>query len=400
MPRRPDVVVIGAGIVGLATARQVLIDQPNRRVLVLDKEDRVAAHQSSHNSGVVHAGIYYAPGSKKAELCTAGKTELERYCTERGIPLEHNGKVVVAVDEEELPRLDALEARARANRVQGLRRITGDEIRVIEPSAAGIAGLHSPRTGVVDFPTVADAFAEDVRGAGGEVRLGTQVRDLDERDDHVRVTTDSGEIEADVVIACAGLQSDRLAATTGDRGDERIVPFRGSWLRLRPESAVTVNGNIYPVPDPRFPFLGVHATRRIDGEVWIGPNAVLAGAREGYRRGAVSWRDVREVFGFRGFWQLAARHVKTGARELWQDRVRRAYLKEVRRYLPMVTLDDLESGPSGIRAQSVRADGSMVDDFSLVERRRVVHVKNAPSPAATASMAIGRVLAVLVEERG
>lgn len=388
-----DVAVLGAGILGLAAARRLLADRPDLRVSVFDKEPRVAAHQSSHNSGVLHAGVYYPPGSAKARLCTAGKRELEAYCDERGIPYEHNGKVIVALDESELSGLARLTERARANGVPGVREIGRDELTELEPHVAGIRALHSPTTGVVDFAAVAEALARDVEAAGGAVHLGRGVVDLAEHDRHVLVRTVRGDVPARVVLSCAGLQSDRVAGWTGDAGDVRIVPFRGSWLRLRPHAADLVRGNVYPVPDPGLPFLGVHATRRLDGEVWIGPNAVLAPAREGYDRGQADLRDLAEVAGFPGFWRLAARNVTTGARELWQDRVTRAYVREVRRYLPEVTPADVEPGPSGIRAQAVRTDGAMVDDFSIGGSRRLVHVRNAPSPAATASLAIARVLA-------
>lgn len=399
MAERLDVVVIGAGIVGLATAYRLLQRRPDLRLAVLEKEDRVAAHQSSHNSGVLHAGIYYAPGSLKAKLCTTGKRDLERFCVEHAIPVDHNGKVVVATDEDELGRLAELERRARINGVEGLRAIGPDELRDIEPNVVGIRALHSPRTAVVDFAAVAEALAEEVAGAGGSVRLGHAVVDMHETPSQVRLVTSGGYVEADTVIACAGLQADRVAAMTGATEGEHIVPFRGSWLRLDPAAPVTVNGNIYPVPDPRYPFLGVHATRRIDGEVWIGPNAVLAGAREEYRPGAVDWRDLAATARFGGFWRLAVRNARAGLRELWLDLVDRAYLAEIQRYLPAVEAAHLEEGPLGIRAQAVRPDGSMVEDFSLGETPRIVHVRNAPSPAATASLAIGNVLAERVAQR-
>lgn len=397
MAPRTDVVVVGAGIVGLATAWTLLRDQPDRRVVVVDKEATVAAHQSSHNSGVVHAGVYYAPGSLKARLCREGKAALEAFCARRGIPLRRNGKVIVAVDEAELPRLAALGRRAAANGVEGLRQLDGAGVRRIEPHVAGIAGLHSPTTGVVDFATVCRALADEIREGGGDLVLGEAVTAIEERPDGVTVTTTGRELVGGRAVTCAGLQSDRVAALTGHAVDLRIVPFRGNWYVLgRPE---LVRGNVYPVPDPRMPFLGVHLTPRIDGEVWVGPNAVLAGAREGYRRGSLDPRDLRDALAFPGLWRLARRYAVTGARELAEDRSRRLYLRQVRRYVPDVALDDLARGPSGIRAQAVRADGSMVDDFSIGGTGRVVHVRNAPSPAATASLAIGRVVADEVAAR-
>jgi L-2-hydroxyglutarate oxidase LhgO len=398
MAPRADVVVVGAGILGLATAWTLVRDEPARRVVVVDKETTVAAHQSSHNSGVVHAGVYYAPGSLKARLCREGKAALEAFCAARDIPLVRNGKVIVAVNAAELPRLAALGRRAAANGVEGLRQLDGAELRRIEPNVAGIAGLHSPTTGVVDFPTVCRALAAEVREAGGELLLGEAVTGIEEQAGEVVVTTTRRELTAGRVVTCAGLQSDRVAAMTGHEVDLRIVPFRGTWYVLgRPE---LVRGNVYPVPDPRMPFLGVHLTPRIDGEVWVGPNAVLAGAREGYRRGSLAPRDLRDALVFPGLWRLGRRYAVTGARELAEDRSRRLYLRQVRRYVPDVTLDDLARGPSGIRAQAVRADGSMVDDFSIGGTGRVVHVRNAPSPAATASLAIARVIAEEVASRG
>jgi L-2-hydroxyglutarate oxidase len=398
MTPQADVVVIGAGIVGLATAWTLLGDHPGSRVVVVDKETEVGAHQSSHNSGVVHAGVYYTPGSLKARLCRQGKAALERFCAERDIPILRHGKVIVAVDAAELPRLADLGRRAAANGVEGLRQLDADGVHAIEPNVAALAGLHSPTTGVVDFPTVCRALADDIRDRGGELVLGEAVTGIAPRTDGVTVTTTARELDARCVVSCAGLQSDRVAAMTGDAGDVRIVPFRGSWYILaRPE---LVRGNVYPVPDPRMPFLGVHLTPRVDGSVWVGPNAVLAGAREGYRRGAVDVRDVRDTLAFAGFRRLAARFARAGARELLEDRSRRLYLRQVQRYVPDVRLQDLVSGPCGIRAQAVRADGGMVDDFSIGGAGRVVHVRNAPSPAATASLAIGRVIADEVHARG
>lgn len=394
-----DVVVIGAGIVGLATAYRVLERHAGVRLAVLDKEPSVARHQSGHNSGVLHAGVYYPPGSLKARLCTAGKRDLEAFADQHGIPVEHNGKLIVALTEAELPGLDDLERRARTNGVEGLRAVGPEELREIEPHAAGLRALYSPRTGVIDFVAVAQAMADEIVNRGSELLLGREVVDLDETATGVRIATTGGDVTAGTVVACAGLQSDRVAALTDDAGDERIVPFRGSYLVLRPPARHVVRGHIYPVPDPRYPFLGVHLSRRIDGEVWVGPNAVLAGARETYRRWAWSWRDLRDIARFEGTWRLAQENLRAGVREVSQDVLRRRYIREVQRYVPELRPEDFEEGPVGIRAQAVRADGSMVDDFSLAESRRLVHVRNAPSPAATASLAIGAELAGRVDER-
>jgi L-2-hydroxyglutarate oxidase LhgO len=388
-----DVAVVGAGIVGLATALQLLRRRPRLRLAILEREAVIAAHQSSHNSGVVHAGLYYAPGSLKARLCREGKAELERYCLERGIPLQRIGKLVIATDAAELPRLAALQARAKANEVDGLETVGPERIREIEPHAVGIAGLWSPGTGIVDYRRVAEAYARDVEAAGGTILTGHRV-DAVRGDGPVRVLeTAGGEIGARHVIACAGLWADRVAAMTGGGGPERIVPFRGDYYTLRPEARPLVRGLIYPVPDPRFPFLGIHLTRRHDGAVRAGPNAVLAFARTGYRRRDVSPGDLARTMAFRGFRRLARRYWRTGLAELWRDISRQAFLASVRQYVPAIRSDDLVFGPSGVRAQALDPDGTLVDDFRLGGDGSILHVRNAPSPAATASLAIGRELA-------
>ena len=390
---RADLVVIGGGILGLATAREMLRRRPGMRLVVLEAETSLAAHQSGHNSGVVHAGLYYAPGSLKARLCREGKTALEAFCAERGIPVQRIGKLVVALTEDELPRFEALAERARENGVEGLETVGPERIRELEPHIEGIRGLWSPGTGIVDFRAVALAYADDIRASGGAIETGRPVMGLRERDDGVVVETTRGEIVAGSVIACAGLWSDRVAAMTGDSGTERIVPFRGDYYTLTTEAASLVRGLVYPVPDPRFPFLGVHFTRRHDGAVWAGPNAVLALARHGYKRYDV---DVREVFGIvrhAGFRRLARRYWRMGLAEQWRDLSKRAFAAELRRYLPALRDDQLRFGPSGVRAQAIDPDGTLVDDFRLGGSRRIVHVRNAPSPAATASLAIARVLA-------
>ncbi|QYG95712.1 FAD-dependent oxidoreductase [Iamia sp. SCSIO 61187] len=407
--------MVGGGIVGLATAHQILRAAPDSRVTVLEKESEVGRHQSSHNSGVLHAGIYYAPGSLKAKLCHAGREELERFADEHGVPRRRTGKLVVALGPEEDAALDALAARARANGVPGLRTVTAAEIREIEPHAAGHRGLHSPVTGVIDFLAVCRALVDEVEAAGCVVRTGHRVTAIAEDKGGVTVTAerwtgaasscgipsnvggvggrrgDVGEVRADLVVTCGGLQADRLAALTLPPGS-RVVPFRGSYLRLRPDAARLVQGNLYPVPDPRFPFLGVHFTRRIDDEVWAGPNALLALGREAYDRRPVA-RDLVEVARFGGSWRLAARHVGTGARELLDERLRGRYLRRMQAYLPELRAEDVEPGPSGIRAQLVDRRGTLVDDFVTSRSARAIHLLNAPSPAATASLAIGRMLA-------
>lgn len=403
-----DVIVVGGGIVGLAAAYQLQRAAPGTGVTVLEKEADVGQHQSSHSSGVLHAGIYYAPGSLKARLCHAGREELERFADDHGVARVRTGKLVVALDPSEDAALDALAARARANGVPGLREVGPAEMAEIEPHAAGHRGLHSPATGVVDFLGVCRALAAEIEDAGGTVRTGHRVTAIDEDATGVtvRATTPGGdrhtvpgtvwrsgevELRADVVVTCGGLQADRLAALTLPPGS-RVVPFRGSYLRLRPEAADLVRGNLYPVPDPRFPFLGVHFTRRIDGEVWAGPNALLALGREAYDRRPVA-ADLRDVATFGGFWRLAVRHTGTGARELLEERLRRRYVRRLQAYLPALRPEDVEPGPSGIRAQLVDRRGNLVDDFVTRRSARTVHLLNAPSPAATASLAIGRLLA-------
>jgi len=400
-PERVDVAVIGAGIVGLATALRLLERRPDLRLVVLEREDRVAAHQSGHNSGVVHAGLYYAPGSQKALLCREGKGLVERYCAEHDIPIAFPGKLVVALDETELPRLTALRTRGEANGVDGLEEVGPERLHEIEPHVAGIRALWSPRTGITDFTRVTQAYAADVRSRGGAIELSRPVTAIERRADALVLSTPRGPVQARTVIACAGLWSDRVAALTGDAGPDSpsIVPFRGDYYTLRPDAAALVNGLVYPVPDPRFPFLGVHFTRRIDGEVWAGPNAVLAFRRTGYRRRDVSVRDLAEALGNPGFRRLARTFWRTGAAEMWRDWSKGAFVKEMRRYLPALRGDQVTFGPSGVRAQALGRDGTLVDDFDLAGADRVLHVRNAPSPAATSSLAIGSRLAAEAIER-
>ena len=368
--------MVGGGIVGLATARELALR--GRRVVVLEREAELGEHQTSHNSGVIHQGIYYAPGSLKARLCREGADALYEYCAANGIAAEACGKVVVAVRADDLPRLDELERRARENGVPGLRRLGPAELREIEPEAAGLAALHSPRTGMVDFAAVAAAYARDIEASGGEIRTGVDVRAVVDRPDGAHVMGSDLEIvHAARAVACAGAWSDRLARASGARVDVRIVPFRGAYLRLRrPE---LVRGQIYPVPDPALPFLGVHLSRTIAGEVIVGPTALLVPDRRSFR-----WP---------GTWRLMRRWWRTGARELVNAASRRLLVRDVARYVPTISLDDVEPGPSGVRAQAVAEDGGLLDDFAFAETQHAVHVVNAPSPAATASLAIARLVA-------
>jgi L-2-hydroxyglutarate oxidase LhgO len=391
--RDADVAVIGAGIVGLATAFRLLMLRPDLSVTVLEREAELGAHQSGHNSGVVHAALYYAPGSRKARLCREGKEALEAFCSEHAIPVERVGKLVIALTRDELPRLSQLHERAIANGVEGLEEIGPERIREIEPHAAGIRALWSPTTAIVDYRRVVAALAGEVEARGGTIRKGAKVTGIRQAGDELLLDTTAGSVVVRDMIACAGLWSDRVAAMTGDAGQERIIPFRGDYYTLRTEAQPLVRGLIYPVPDPRLPFLGVHLTKRIDGAVWAGPNAVLAFSRTGYRRRDLDPIELARILAYRGFLRLAGRYWRTGAAEFWRDLSKRAFHHSLERYVPDLELSDLAPGPSGVRAQALDPDGTLVDDFRLGGSDHVLHVRNAPSPAATASLAIGRELA-------
>jgi L-2-hydroxyglutarate oxidase len=395
LPERVDLAVVGAGILGLATANELSRRRPDWRVVVLEKESAPALHQTGRNSCVIHSGVYYAPGSFKARLCTRGRELLLAFCDERAVPYEICGKVIVAVEPGELAALDELEHRGNANGVAGLRRIGPDELRELEPHCRALVALHVPTTGLVDYRLVAEHLLGRVESAGGSVALSSEVIGLREGPRAVRVETARGDLEASSVVACAGLQSDRLVAKTSPAVVDAtaIVPFRGDYFALRPEARRLCRNLIYPVPDPRFPFLGVHVSRRPDGEVWAGPNAVLALAREGYRRRDVDVRDALETLRSRAFWRLARRYWRMGLAETYRDVVPRAFAREVARYLPEIRSADLTPARAGIRPQALRPDGTLVDDFLFAESARVLHVKNAPSPAATSSLAIAELIA-------
>ena len=377
--------VVGAGIIGLAVGRRLGELRPDAEITVVEKEDGVARHQTGRNSGVVHAGIYYAPGSLKARLCRRGGELLREYCAEKGIPLRECGKLVVALDETQIERLRELERRGTANGVPGLRWLEGDELREVEPNAAGVAGLHSPTTGITDYVAVAEALAGDVHGS---VVLGAAVTGIEHRSGEVRVETSAGGFAFDRLVICAGLQSDRVARLAGDEREPRIVPFRGEYHRLRADREHLVRGLLYPVPDPAYPFLGVHFTTRVRGGVDVGPNAVLALAREGYRRLDLNPADLAETLASSGFRALARAHWRMGAHELLGSLSRRAFAAEAARYLPGITADDLVPAPAGVRAQALDPDGSLVDDFRIHHLGPVTAVRNAPSPGATSSLAI------------
>jgi L-2-hydroxyglutarate oxidase len=365
---------------------------------VLEREDRVGAHQTGHNSGVVHAGIYYAPGSLKARLCVEGARDLYAFCERHAVPVERCGKVIVATTAAELPGLDELERRGRSNGVPGLRRVDRDGLRELEPHAEGVAALHSPATGIVDFPAVARALAAEVADAGGTIALGREVLDVDARPREVVLRTRTGDVAGRHAVFCAGAWSDRLAVAAGAEPDPRIVPFRGAYLRLRPDRRDLVRGLIYPVPDPALPFLGVHLTRHIDGDVLVGPTALMAGARDAYRLGRVRPADLAATLAWPGTWRMARRFWRTGVTETAYAAGRRAFVRAARRYVPDLRPEDVLPGPSGVRAQALGRDGRLVDDFVISHTGRALHVRNAPSPAATSALAIARLIADRAEE--
>jgi L-2-hydroxyglutarate oxidase len=397
-----DVAVIGGGIVGVATAMALLREyRPAPSLVVLELEPRLAAHQTGNNSGVIHSGLYYKPGSLKARLCVEGREALYAFCRERGVRHEQCGKVVVATREAELPALEELERRGLANGLHGVRRLSAEELREHEPNVAGVAALLVPETGIVNYTEVTEAYAATVRQQGGEVWTDAGVaavrRDGGGPGRHVLETT-RGQVTCRCLVNCAGLHSDRVALMCGVKPDVRIVPFRGEYYELVPERAHLVRNLIYPVPDPRFPFLGVHFTRMIGGGVEAGPNAVLALARHGYRRTSVSLRDLCSTGSYVGFWRMARKYWKTGFGEVHRSLSKRAFLGALRRLIPQLELSDLRPGGAGVRAQALDRSGALVDDFKVIRETGMVHVLNAPSPAATASIAIGRYVAALAAE--
>lgn len=394
-----DVAIVGAGILGLATARALLAERPGLSIAVFDKEDGVARHQTGNNSGVIHAGVYYKPGSLKARLTLSGRDELIELCREHGVRHDICGKVIVATSPEELPRLAALEERASANGV-ALTRLDSAGLRELEPHAAGVAALHVPSTGIADFPAVCDVLARLITEQGQELRLGTAVTGLHEEGGGVVVEAGDEYLRAGVLVNCAGLQSDLVAnLAPGSHTDVRVMPFRGEYYKLKAHRRHLVRNLVYPVPDPAFPFLGVHFTRMVGGGVEAGPNAVPALAREGYRWGDVHGRELAEVLRSRSSWTLLRKYWRTELGELYRSASKGAFVKALQRLVPEVTADDLVRGGAGVRAQAIAPDGTLLDDFAIVETSRMVHVVNAPSPAATASLAIGRHIAGLVTTR-
>jgi L-2-hydroxyglutarate oxidase LhgO len=385
-----DLVVVGAGIVGLAVAREWILRWPQDTVVVLEKESASAQHQTGHNSGVIHGGIYYEPGSLKAKLCVEGARLMYQYCDERDIPYQRCGKLIVALDPHELPRLDNLEARGIANAVPGLRRIRAGEISEIEPNAVGLQALHAPNTGIVDYGRVARVIADELRDGGVEVRFGVPVESIDGADVST-VRTIHGPVAGRTVIVCAGLWADRLARRAGAARDPQIVPFRGAYLGLKPSPTPRVNGMIYPVPNPDLPFLGVHITKHITGDVTLGPTAMMVAARDAYSLRRVSGRDTWESLAWPGTWRVARKYWRVGIEEMRMAASRRAFVAAAARYMPGLSVDDLNgSSHAGVRAQAVGRDGALVDDFVFSHDNGVTHVRNAPSPAATSAFALAR----------
>ena len=389
-PERCDLAIVGGGILGLAVARELMRRRPGASLCVLEREPEIGRHQTSHNSGVIHAGVYYAPGSLKAKLCVEGARDMYEYCEAQGIAHERCGKVIIATDRSELARLDELERRARANGVAGLRRIGPGEIQELEPHARGVAGLHSPATGIADFAAVAGAYAGELAAGGSTVATGCEVLGVARGPRALRLTHARGVTETTHAIFCAGAWADRLAVAAGADPDPRIVPFRGAYLRLVPGREELVRSLVYPVPDPSLPFLGVHLTRHISGEVLIGPTALLAPARDAYRLATVRARDMRETLAWPGTWRMLARWWRTGVTELSHAALRSAFVRAAARYIPELRADDVQSSFAGVRAQALARDGRLVDDFVFSHTERALHVRNAPSPAATSSLAIAR----------
>jgi L-2-hydroxyglutarate oxidase len=393
-----DVAVIGGGIVGLATAYQVMRHYPGRRVVVLEKEPELAHHQTGHNSGVLHSGIYYKPGSMKAINCRAGKRAMEEFCAAEGIAYEICGKVIVAVDDSELAALERIYERGQANGVS-CEVIDKHRLAELEPHAAGVRAIHVPEAGIVNYRQVCARLAERVREREGVVHTSTRVLGIRKNGQRAILSTTAGDFEALVVVNCAGLQCDRVTAMSGERPAAKIVPFRGEYFALKPTAHHLCKNLIYPVPDPSFPFLGVHFTRMIDQSVECGPNAVLAFAREGYKKTDVNITDLAESLTYPGFLRMAAKYWKMGMGEMWRSVSKRAFVRALKRLLPEIEADHLEPAPSGVRAQAVSRDGNLVDDFLIQETERVINVGNAPSPAATASLNIGKLIADRLQPR-
>src|ERR671924_460349 len=397
MASQYDVTIIGGGILGLATALKLLGAHRNLRLLILEKEAQLARHQTGNNSGVIHSGLYYRPGSLKAQSCVTGRKELIAFCDKTSVPYEICGKVVVATSQEELPRLEELHRRGIANGLKGLEIIGPERLKELEPHAIGIKGLYVPETGIIDYKKVADAYAEHVRNAGGDIRLSQKVVGILDLPAEIVLQTSGGDYRTKYLINCCGLQSDLVAkmmraSSAGEQEEHRIIPFRGEYYKIAPQRQFLVRNLIYPVPDPTFPFLGVHFTRMTKGGVEAGPNAVLAYAREGYRHTNVNVKDLWQTVSFRGFWAMTGKYWRTGFGELYRSLSKTAFVRALQKLLPEIRESDLVPGGAGVRAQAVSASGALVDDFVIKQSPRAIHILNAPSPGATASLAIGQAI--------
>lgn len=398
MASQYDLTIIGGGILGLATALKITAAHPRLRLLLLEKEAELARHQTGNNSGVIHSGLYYRPGSLKARTCVTGRKELMKFCDDNSVPYEICGKVVVALSQEELPRLDELHRRGETNGLRGLEIIGTERLKELEPHATGIKGLYVPETGIIDYKKVAAAYAGKIRDAGGDIRLSQRVVGILDRPEEIVLQTSGGDYRSKYLINCCGLQSDLIAKMTRGAGQDgepehRIIPFRGEYYKIAPERQFLVKNLIYPVPDPTFPFLGVHFTRMAKGGVEAGPNAVLAYAREGYRHTSINVKDLWQTVSFKGFWAMTGKYWQTGFGELYRSLSKAAFVRALQKLLPEIRESDLVPGGAGVRAQAVSASGALIDDFVIKQSRNVIHVLNAPSPGATASLAIGQSIA-------
>ena len=403
MASQYDLTIIGGGIVGLATALKITAAHPNVRLLILEKEAGLSRHQTGNNSGVIHSGLYYRPGSLKARTCVTGRKALLEFCDEHAVPYEICGKLVVAISEQELPRLEELHRRGIANGLQGIEVIGPERMKELEPHSIGIKGLYVPETGIIDYKKVAEAYANKIRNAGGDIRLSQRVVGIIDRPDEVVLQTSGGDYRTRYLINCGGLQSDLIAKMMSSPNDQaseehRIIPFRGEYYKIAPERQFLVRNLIYPVPDPNFPFLGVHFTRMAKGGVEAGPNAVLALAREGYRHTNVNVTDLWQTVSFKGFWAMAGKYWQTGFGELYRSLSKAAFVSALQKLVPEIRESDLIAGGAGVRAQAVSASGALVDDFVIKQSRNTIHVLNAPSPGATASLAIGQQICEMAEK--
>lgn len=385
-----DVAIVGGGIVGLATAYRLQEVKPSLKILLLEKESKLAPHQTGNNSGVLHCGLYYKPGSEKAKLSVGGLKEMVAFCREQGIAHEQCGKIVVATDESELPRLENLWERGNANGLLGLRKLNPQQIKEIEPHAAGIAAIHVPQEGIVDYPGVCEKLGELIRKSGGEIKLNTRVQKIISEDSGKIIETNAGNFHAKFVVTCGGLHADRLVKAAGQKPSAKIVPFRGEYYQIKKERQFLVRNLIYPVPDPKFPFLGVHFTRLIHGGIEAGPNAVLAFAREGYKWTNFNARDFAESLSFPGLWKFLFKYPSIAGYEIWRSLSKSEFTRSLQKLVPEIQASDLEIGGAGVRAQAMTSDGKLVEDFHFEEAKGILHVINAPSPAATASLAIGK----------